>query len=580
MASFLSAVAILGTASEAYQCGIQFILLVGGYCIAFPLAAYVYMPVFYKLRLNSAHEYLEMRFGKLVRWTTSLVFLLQMIVYIALALYAPALAFSQVSGLPIWISILSTGLVATFYTAFGGIRAVVWVDLFQLIVLISGLCLITLLITLKVGGFQRLWGIVIDGQRVQSFDFSTDPFKRHTLWTLIIGGTGLVLSIFGANQTQIQRYLACRDLKTARRAILLNIPLTSGFLAVQLFTGLAIYAYFAGCDPVLNGSIKRYDQILPYIVMILFDGVVLVRGIFLSVIFAAALSTVSSGINSLANVCLEDLIRPLYIHWKHMDISERVKYRLALFLGILFGTLTVSLAFIFTLSSSHILQISFSLFGAIGGPILTVFTVGIFFPCINAEGGLCTLISGVICGLWICIGNTFITSRRDNSRLPLTIKNCTSTILKNMSSSSSSSIITTTTSPSTTTTTTVNILKTTTWSFYSLSYLYYAAACIVVGIPIGFIISAITGFNSRSKVNPRLLAWQARSFYRHFPNWLPSQTANDQELDQVSSTYIQETEISDMKLPRIQAVINRKLIPSVENDESKDSTIYQKNELM
>ncbi|KAH9589477.1 Sodium-coupled monocarboxylate transporter 1, variant 3 [Schistosoma haematobium] len=96
MASFLSAVGILGTASEAYQCGIQFITLVGGYCIAFPLAAYVYMPVFYKLRLNSAHEYLEMRFGKLVRWTASLVFLLQMTVYIALALYAPALAFSQV----------------------------------------------------------------------------------------------------------------------------------------------------------------------------------------------------------------------------------------------------------------------------------------------------------------------------------------------------------------------------------------------------------------------------------------------------------------------------------------------------
>ncbi|VDP26078.1 unnamed protein product [Schistosoma curassoni] len=509
MASFLSAVGILGTASEAYQCGIQFITLVGGYCIAFPLAAYVYMPVFYKLRLNSAHEYLEMRFGKLVRWTASLVFLLQM----------------------------------------GGIRAVVWVDLFQLIVLISGFCLITLLITLKVGGFQRLWGIVIDGQRVQSFDFSIDPFKRHTLWTLIIGGTGLVLSIFGANQTQIQRYMACRDLKTARRAILLNIPLTSVFLAVQLFTGLAIYAYFAGCDPVLNGSIKRYDQILPYIVMILFDGVLLVRGIFLSVIFAAALSTVSSGVNSLANVCLEDLIRPLYIHWRHVDISERSKYRLAIFLGILFGTLTVSLAFIFTLSSSHILQISFSLFGAIGGPVLTVFTAGIFFPCINAEGGLCALISGVICGLWICIGNTFITSRTDNDRLPLTIENCSSKILQNISSS----IVTGTTNTSITT---VNIIKTTTWSFYSLSYLYYATACLIVGIPVGFIISGITGFNSRSQVNPRLLAWQARSFYRHFPNWLPPQTANDQEFNPISSTYIEKTEILDMKLPRLQVINN------------------------
>ncbi|KAH8862502.1 Sodium-dependent multivitamin transporter [Schistosoma japonicum] len=289
MASFLSAVGILGTASEAYQCGIQFILLVGGYCIGFPIAAYVYMPVFYKLRLNSAHEYLEMRFGKLVRWLASLVFLLQMTVYISLALYAPALAFSQVSGLPIWISILSTGLVATFYTAIGGIRAVVWVDLFQMIILTGGLCLITLLITLKVGGFQRLWGIVLEGRRVQTFDFSVNPLKQHTMWTLVFGGTGLILSIFGANQTQIQRYLACRDLKTARRAILLNIPLTSVFVAIELFTGLSIYAYFAGCDPVLDGSIVRYDQILPYTVMILFNGVVLIRGIFLSVIFAASL---------------------------------------------------------------------------------------------------------------------------------------------------------------------------------------------------------------------------------------------------------------------------------------------------
>ncbi|VDO93321.1 unnamed protein product [Schistosoma mattheei] len=133
------------------------------------------------------------------------------------------------------------------------------------------------------------------------------------------------------------------------------------------------------------------------------------------------------------------------------------------------------------------------------------------------QGGLCALISGVICGLWICIGNTFITSRTNNGRLPLTIENCSSKILQNISSS----IVTATMNTSTT-------IETTTWSFYSLSYLYYATACLIVGIPVGFIISAITGFNSRSQVNPRLLAWQARSFYRHFPNWLPPQTANDQ----------------------------------------------------
>ncbi|CAH8552762.1 unnamed protein product [Schistosoma turkestanicum] len=267
-------------------------------------------------------------------------------------------------------------------------------------------------------------------------------------------------------------------------------------------------------------------------------------------------STVSSGINSLANVCLEDLIRPLYQHWKSVDISERGKYQLALFLGILFGISTVALAFIFTLSSSHILQISFSLFGAIGGPVLTIFTVGIFFPCINAKGGLCALISGVICGLWLCIGNTFTISPTTTGRLPLTIENCSSTLRQNIPSI---------TPTATTTTTIANLSETTTWSFYSLSYLYYSAACLIVGIPIGFIISAITGFNSHSPVSPRLLAWQARSFYKHFPNWLPPQTANDQELEQFSTVHPpQNTQVLDMKLPRLQVISGK--ISSINND--------------
>ncbi|CAH8607926.1 unnamed protein product [Heterobilharzia americana] len=510
MASFLSAVAVLGTTAEAYQYGIQFILLVGGYLIAFPLTAYVYMPVFYKLRLNSAHEYLEMRFGKLVRWIASLIFLLQMTVYIGLALYAPALAFSQVSGLPIWISILSTGLVATFYTAIGGIRAVVWVDLFQLIILIVGFCLIAVLITIRVGGLKQLWEKVVEGRRVQSFDFSPDPFRRHTAWTLVFGGTGLVLSVFGSNQTQIQRYMACRDLKTARRAILLNIPLTTVFLAVQLFTGLTIYAYFAGCDPIMSGLLKSYDQVLPYAVMVLFDGVVLVRGIFLSVIFAAALSTVSSGVNSLANVCLEDIIRPLYIHWKTVDISGKNKYRMALFLGLLFGISTVGLAFLFALSSSHILQISFALFGAIGGPILTIFTIGIFIPCINAKGGLCALVGSFICGMWISLGGTFSRTRSNTHILPLTAANCSFEVLQNVSFAAT--------------------MPNAKWSFYSLSYLYYSLACLIVGVFLGLLISAVSGFNSRSPVNPRLLAWQVRAVYRYLPNFLPPQTADDHQL--------------------------------------------------
>ncbi|KAA3670144.1 uncharacterized protein DEA37_0003807 [Paragonimus westermani] len=102
----------------------------------------------------------------------------------------------------------------------------------------------------------------------------------------------MILSIFGANQTLVQRYLSCRNLQTARRAILLSIPTNAIFLLVQLTAGLVAFAYFEGCDLIRSGLIKKADQILPYVVMVLFNGVPVVRGLFLSTIFAAALRLV------------------------------------------------------------------------------------------------------------------------------------------------------------------------------------------------------------------------------------------------------------------------------------------------
>ncbi|CAL8085527.1 unnamed protein product [Calicophoron daubneyi] len=197
----------------------------------------------------------------------------------------------------------------------------------------------------------------------------------------------MVLSIYGSNQTQVQRYMACRTLRTARLAVLLNIPMNAVFLVIQISAGLVAYAYFAGCDPVLDGKVTAYDQILPYVVMVLFDGVPVIRGLFLSVIFAAALSSVSSGINSLANVCLEDLIRPLYISHQKQDLSDRAKFYSAVSLSAVIGLSTVGTAFLFTVTSPRILQLSFSLFGAVGGPILAVFTLGMILPWINWQVG-------------------------------------------------------------------------------------------------------------------------------------------------------------------------------------------------
>ncbi|KAF7233234.1 hypothetical protein EG68_09597 [Paragonimus skrjabini miyazakii] len=212
VASFLSAVSLLGTAAEAYLTGIQFSGMISAHLIAFPVASEVYMPVFYKLRLATAHEYLEYRFGKCVRWIASLIFCLQMFispnlverhccsicgftsllrstllhwhsvkVYIQMSNFARKMSdrilthhflapFPKiVIGLPIWLSLISTGLVTTFYTALGGIRAVVWTDVFQLLILTTGMCMIVTFGIIKAGGPQRVWTIALENKRLQSF---------------------------------------------------------------------------------------------------------------------------------------------------------------------------------------------------------------------------------------------------------------------------------------------------------------------------------------------------------------------------------------------------------------------------
>ncbi|CAH8499878.1 unnamed protein product [Dicrocoelium dendriticum] len=492
MASFLSAVSILGTAKEAYLYGIQYFLLTIAHIIGFSISAEVYTPVLYNLKVTSAHEYLEYRFGKSVRLATSFAFVVQMVVYIGVALYTPALAFSQVSGLQIWISILSTGLVATFYTAMGGIRAVVWTDALQLILFTAGLLAIVAVGIVRVGGIATLYDIASQGKRLQSFDFDPNPFKRHTVWTMSIGGAGMILSVYATNQTMVQRYLACKDLKTARLAILLNIPLNGAFLVVQLLCGLTAYVYFVGCDPLTLGDIHAPDQILPYFITVLFDGVPVVRGLFLSVIFAAALSTVSSGINSLAAVVLEDFILPIHECLRSRELNARKKSILGFTLSMFLGLTTIGLSFLFEVMNPGVLQFAQSLFGAVGGPIFAVFTLGLLLPCINWQGALAGLLFSLTAGLWLCIGAIVYPS--SGNTLPLSTNSCridNETFISAASPAPEQE-----------------------FNFYSLSYLYYTLVCLAVSVLFSLAVSALFKFNSANPVPNYLLARQACYLYR------------------------------------------------------------------
>ncbi|XP_021106804.1 sodium/iodide cotransporter isoform X8 [Heterocephalus glaber] len=185
-ASFMSAVQVLGVPAEAARYGLKFLWMCLGQVLCSAFTAALFLPVFYRLGLTSTYQYLEMRFNRAVRLCGTLQYLLATVLYTGIVIYAPALILNQVTGLDIWASLLSTGIICTFYTTVGGMKAVVWTDAFQVVVMLSGFWAIL-----------ARGAVLLGGPR-----FDPDPRSRYTFWTFVVGGTLVWLSMYGVNQAQ------------------------------------------------------------------------------------------------------------------------------------------------------------------------------------------------------------------------------------------------------------------------------------------------------------------------------------------------------------------------------------------
>lgn len=167
MASFMSAVTLLGVSNENYQFGTQFIIINISYGLATPIAAYIFLPVFYQLQSCSAYEYLEKRFGKSTRLVASTAYTVQMVLYMGIALFAPALALEAVTGLHKDWSIIIIGVVCTFYSTIGGIKAVLITDVFQSILMFAAIWSIIIWTVIKAGGVAPIFEAAADGGRLE-----------------------------------------------------------------------------------------------------------------------------------------------------------------------------------------------------------------------------------------------------------------------------------------------------------------------------------------------------------------------------------------------------------------------------
>ncbi|KAM7308971.1 sodium-coupled monocarboxylate transporter 1-like [Ixodes scapularis] len=218
MASFLSSNNILGFPAEVFVHGTTLWVGAVSSSVAILLATFAFLPIYYEMDVTSINEYLERRFkSTAVRKLASFLFLLETLMYLGVVLYGPSLALGSVTGIPVWSSILFNGLVCTFYTAIGGIKAVIWTDVVQMILMYSGYVMVIISGLHHLGGFTNMWNLAEEGGRIIFFNLSPSVFETYTTWNVLLGLIVLWMSAYCATQTQVQRYTSIGSLRGARK---------------------------------------------------------------------------------------------------------------------------------------------------------------------------------------------------------------------------------------------------------------------------------------------------------------------------------------------------------------------------
>uniref|UniRef100_A0A8C9QMA2 Solute carrier family 5 member 6a n=1 Tax=Scleropages formosus TaxID=113540 RepID=A0A8C9QMA2_SCLFO len=446
LATFQSAVAILGAPSEIYANGTQYWFLGCSYFLGLLIPAHIFIPVFYRLRLTSAYQYLELRFNKTVRICGTVTFIFQMVVYMGVVLYAPALALNAVTGFDLWGAVLAMGLVCTLYTTLGGLKAVIWTDVFQTVVMFAGQLAVIVVGAHQAGGISEVWRRAQNGSRIAGLDLNPDPLERHTFWTLGVGGIFLMLALYGVNQAQVQRYLSSRTEKEAIMSCYVVFPCQQIVLTLGCLMGLVMFARYGEDSPLDKGYVSSNDQMVLYFVMDVLQDLPGLPGLFVACLFSGALSTISSAFNSLATVTMEDLIKP---HFPAM--TETRATLLSKGLALAYGLVCLAMAYIASLMGS-VLQ------GAVSG-----------------------LLAGLVMAFWVGIGS-FV------SRFPAAVPSTTAPDVGNLTTVAS--FVKAKTRP-----TGLNAL-------YSLSYMWYSAHNSTTVVVVGLIVSLLTGPMKEKDVTP------------------------------------------------------------------------------
>ena len=393
--SFISAPAFVGMRQNG---GLQWLSFEFGVPLAMIFLSVFLLPRLYKSGIVSIYEYLERRFGRSTRLLISIVFQISRSFGTAIMVYAVSLILMSILGIPFWQTILVIGVITLIYSYQGGMKAVVYGDMIQMIILVIGIVICTVAGWGYIGGWEGL-SQNIDVSRLNAVDFKSLGFGgdgEFGFFPMVFGGFCLYASYYGTDQSQVQRMLSAKDLPTVQKTLLVNgllrFPITFMYCFMGLIIGTHVYL-----TPEFQDQISgQADLMIPVFIRdYLPHGII---GLLIVAILSAAMSSLSSAINSLSAVTTEDLLVG------NREVDEKTYSKYSKLSSLFWGIICIFLAFFAGDIADTVIEAINKIGSVFYGPILATFVAAVGIKSIRSSAMNVGLVVGVGLNIFLWLG--------------------------------------------------------------------------------------------------------------------------------------------------------------------------------
>ncbi len=398
-ATFVSSISFLALPGNAYFTNWNAFVFSLSIPIALWVAVKYFVPIYRKTKSPSAYTFLETRFGPWARVYVSGCYLLTQVMRVGTILYLLALTLNAVIGWDIITIIIITGLAVTLYSLLGGFEAVVWTDAIQGIILIGGALVSAIYILFNMPeGPGQLFSIAAEKNKFSLGSFGSS-LSEPTFWVVLVYGIFINLQNYGIDQNYVQRYMASKSEREAKRSAFWGGMIYVPVSLVFIFIGTALFSFYQSGAAVLPAELQQpgmSDRIFPYFIVTQLP--VGITGLLIASIFAAGMSTIATSFNSSATVFLTDY----YKRYSKEPISEKKAMKVLYLSSLVISIIGIMVA-IAMINVKSALDAWWKLASIFSGGMLGIFLLAAFSKMTRSTGAMVGTIAGLLIILWLSI---------------------------------------------------------------------------------------------------------------------------------------------------------------------------------